>query len=310
MKRDGMTGTYASAGAWLGFRLLLLAIALLLPRVVAAQERFEVSAERALLRAKPSTESPSIKVLGQGTEVVLLDQSGGWARVRVGQTVGYVRRALLVASGVEETPAPVATVAATPLSTAAVSPPPSVYTPPETPRQAPGSSGRDERSPRSSTSRLFAEADASGAASGQTKSVTGASVLTGLLSFSVPGSGFLYLLFLHEAGPDDINPTFMQRAELQGKSTEYMRHWAQAYDRTLTARQRRAVLMGSTIGTVAGLAFYKFVVFRGPPSGGYGYGYDRVGEGGPSASRTMIMPMRMRLPNGAVTHGLVVSIRR
>lgn len=49
-----------------------------------------VTASRLNVRRDPSTEQPPLTALPRGTRVTILDRSGGWYRIRKGQTEGFV----------------------------------------------------------------------------------------------------------------------------------------------------------------------------------------------------------------------------
>lgn len=229
-----------------------LSLVAVMVRPGAAQERYEVSAERALLRATPSTTAPSLRTLPQGTEVVLLKDSSGWARVRVDATTGYVRRALLIATTPPPSPRPSAVPSTPPMPLGAAAGDAVDRSAPATvPAVRPGS---------------LAEADTLGARAGRAKSVVGIYLGGGIASATVPGLGFLGLLFLHTKGANDLNPSFVERADLDGRSPQYVRRWAQSYDRAATAKQKRALLLGSAVGSVVGIVIYKEVLFKGTPA--------------------------------------------
>lgn len=218
----------------------------LLASELSAQARFEVSAERALLRSKPSTEAAVLKTLGQGAEVLLLKDSSGWARVRFETTTGYVRRALLIesVSPVREIEKP---QVAAPASRA--------------PERAPDPEPRAVKLDPSRGLGSLAEAEALGTQAGKSKSVAAVYITSGVASATIPGLGFAGLLFLHTKGAEDLNPSFVQRSDLEGKSPEYVRRWAEGYDRAATAKQKRALILGSAVGSVVGIIIYKTVLF-------------------------------------------------
>jgi hypothetical protein len=221
-----------------------------------AQERYEVAVQGARLRSRPSTSAPILRTMPRGTEVLLLKDSSGWARVRVESLTGYVRRTLIVASArPPQAHAPVA--AAAPASAA------------ETHAQS--GNGDGERPAREGTSvpagGSLAPAEAAGVRAGESRSVMPVGAAAGLSSLVLPGSGFLGLLFLHHGGPGDVPPAWAAHSrELQGHSPEYVHTWARAYDRTLTARRKHAVLISATVGSVAGIVAYKLLVFKSSPS--------------------------------------------
>jgi hypothetical protein len=236
--------------------LALLALLSLPVATLRAQERYEVAVEGARLRSRPSTSAPILRTVPRGTEVLLLKDSSGWARVRVDRVTGYVRRTLIVASA--RAPQAHAQVAAKAPASGA-----------ET--HAPSGDDDGGRPAHEGTSApvggRLVPAEVAGARAGESKSVLPVSVAAGLSSLVLPGSGFVGLLFLHRAGPDDASPaSAAPRTELQGHSPDYVRTWARAYDRTLTTRRKHAVLVSATVGSIAGILAYKFLVFKSAPS--------------------------------------------
>lgn len=94
-----------------------------------------------------------------------------------------------------------------------------------------------------------ARAAYAGWTAGASKSTTSHAFLAGTTSVLAPGSGFLYLLFLHSG---EVKPNFAEQAFLRDKSPEYTRVWVENYDRAATGKQKRTIVIASTIGSVAG----------------------------------------------------------
>jgi hypothetical protein len=260
--------------------LALLALLSLPIATLRAQERYEVAVEGARLRSGPSTRAKILRTMPRGTEVLLLKDSSGWAHVRVESVTGYVRRTLIAASG--RAPQPHAPVAA---------PPPATAAEPHAPSSA-GDGGRPAHEGTSvPVSGRLVPAEAAGVRAGESKSVLPVGVAAGLSSLVVPGSGFLGLLFLHRAGPAAVpRAAAAHRTELQGHSPEYVHAWAQAYDRTLTTRRKHAVLLGATVGSVAGIVAYKLLVFKSSaPSASTTSTPPPPGPPGPKANRFTIV---------------------
>lgn len=93
-----------------------------------------------------------------------------------------------------------------------------------------------------------------GATAGASKSTTGLAIGTGLWSVAIPGAGFINLLLLKEG---EVQPNFTEQAFLRDKSPDYTKVWVASYDRALTQKQKKTIIVSSTVGTVAALVMYK-----------------------------------------------------
>lgn len=99
-----------------------------------------------------------------------------------------------------------------------------------------------------------------GAGAGGSKSTASAALVSGTTSLMLPGAGFIYLLFLKSG---EVEPNFAEQAFLKDKSPEYTKIWVQGYDRALTKKQKRTIIIASTIGSVASYLFiYKPMLDR------------------------------------------------
>lgn len=88
-----------------------------------------------------------------------------------------------------------------------------------------------------------------GTTAGAGKSTAGLGFVSGSLSFAVPLTGFVYLAFLKSG---EVQPNFAEQAFLKDKSPEYTRIWVDSYDRALTKKQKKTIIIASTVGSVAG----------------------------------------------------------
>jgi hypothetical protein len=102
---------------------------------------------------------------------------------------------------------------------------------------------------RAASANDVAHAAYAGWTTGASKSTALVTFGSGSLSFVAPPTGFLFLLFLHTS---EVQPNFAEQAFLRDKSPEYTRTWVENYDRALTQKQRRSIIVASTVGTVAG----------------------------------------------------------
>ena len=117
--------------------LTVLATLLLWSSASPAQERATVSADRANLRASASVEAAIVTTLSRGAVVTVVERSGGWARVSVGEKSGWMRSSLLAGGGAAASQPGSPRPAAEPPRAVAPTPPPQpVYREPEQ-RQAP-----------------------------------------------------------------------------------------------------------------------------------------------------------------------------
>lgn len=90
-----------------------------------------------------------------------------------------------------------------------------------------------------------------GSLAGESRSTASVALVSGGLSFTVPGAGFLYLLFLDSG---EVEPSFVEQQELARRGPVYTRVWSDNFDRALTERQKRSIIIASTIGSVLGLS--------------------------------------------------------
>lgn len=88
-----------------------------------------------------------------------------------------------------------------------------------------------------------------GSTAGASKSTAGLGFVSGGLSFTVPLTGFVYLAFLKSG---EVQPNFAEQAFLKDKSPDYTRVWVDSYDRALTKKQKKTIIIASTVGSVAG----------------------------------------------------------
>ena len=79
--------------------LTLLGALLVWSNAAYAQERATVTADRANLRVSASVESAIVTTLSKGTTVTVVERTGGWARVTVGDRSGWIRSSLLAGAG-------------------------------------------------------------------------------------------------------------------------------------------------------------------------------------------------------------------
>lgn len=93
-----------------------------------------------------------------------------------------------------------------------------------------------------------AGASEAGATAGGSKSTASAALVSGTTSLMLPGAGFIYLLFLKSG---EVQPNFAEQAFLRDKSPEYTKVWVASYDRALTAKQKRTIIIATTVGSVA-----------------------------------------------------------
>lgn len=94
-----------------------------------------------------------------------------------------------------------------------------------------------------------AGATEAGTAAGAGKSTAGLGFVSGGLSFTVPLTGFVYLAFLKSG---EVQPNFAEQAFLKDKSPDYTKIWVDSYDRALTKKQKKTIIIASTVGSVAG----------------------------------------------------------
>lgn len=94
-----------------------------------------------------------------------------------------------------------------------------------------------------------AGATEAGTTAGASKSTAGVGFVSGALSFSVPLTGFVYLAFLKSG---EVQPNFAEQAFLKDKTPDYTRIWVESYDRALTKKQKKTIIIASTVGSVAG----------------------------------------------------------
>lgn len=95
---------------------------------------------------------------------------------------------------------------------------------------------------------------AAGAAAGASKSTAREALLSGATSLSLPGLGFVWLLFLHTG---EVQPNFAEQAELKNKSPAYIKDWTEGYDQALTAKQKHTIIMSSAVGSIVGILLYR-----------------------------------------------------
>ena len=104
---------------------------------------------------------------------------------------------------------------------------------------------------------------------GSSKSVMMPAFAAGSVSFLIPGSGLLYLLFMHEG---QVQPNYVQSVELKDKSPTYVKIWSSNYDQTLTGRQKKAVYIGTAVGSVVGaLVLWRPLLQASSQLNSYGY---------------------------------------
>lgn len=115
---------------------LLLAMVVLTPATLHAQEARYVTTEQSRLRAGASTRAAIVAILGKETVVIGVGRTGAWVQVRAGSKTGYVHSSLLAllpaADREPVTPAPAA-----PSVPDAVSPPPESAPNGRVPRESP-----------------------------------------------------------------------------------------------------------------------------------------------------------------------------
>jgi hypothetical protein len=99
------------------------------------------------------------------------------------------------------------------------------------------------------TGAISANAGIAGASAGASKSVAAPAVYAAAGSVLFPGAGFIYLLFLRSG---EVTPNFAEQAHLRGKSPEYIAAWTESYDQALTAKQKKAIIIGASAGSVLG----------------------------------------------------------
>jgi len=100
-----------------------------------------------------------------------------------------------------------------------------------------------------------------GTTAGGSKSTATTAFGSGSLSFLLPGSGYLYLLFLRSG---EVQPNFAEQAFLKDKNADFTKTWVEHYDRALTKKQRKTIIVASTVGTVAAIVMYKALLSSGP----------------------------------------------
>lgn len=99
-----------------------------------------------------------------------------------------------------------------------------------------------------------------GTTAGASKNTAGLGFVSGGLSFTVPLTGFVYLAFLKSG---EVQPNFAEQAFLKDKSPDYTKIWVDSYDRALTKKQKKTIIIASTVGSVAGYFFlYKPLLDR------------------------------------------------
>lgn len=114
---------------------------------------------------------------------------------------------------------------------------------------APSHAQRQQPVAQQASTPTTAGATEAGTAAGASKSTAPLAFVSGSLSFAVPLSGFVYLAFLKSG---EVQPNFAEQSFLKDKSPDYTRIWVESYDRALTKKQKKTIIIASTVGSVAG----------------------------------------------------------
>lgn len=114
---------------------------------------------------------------------------------------------------------------------------------------APLEAQRQQPVAQQSTTSATAGAAEAGTTAGASKSTASLGFVSGSLSFAVPLTGFVYLAFLKSG---DVQPNFVEQAFLKDKNPDYTRVWVDSYDQALTKKQKKTIIIASTVGSVAG----------------------------------------------------------